>query len=253
MQNSDRNSKSTLDTLLSSSTEPKVRSIGYRSLPTSPVHSDCNSSSDTSQDQRTKERTLEWILKPTPQTEQIFDPIQTFMVYSNDENDTNPLEEEPWPSQHSTTSSSCIGALSPTSFTFSSPQTRRTDHRWIITTAIETKQAVHPTDNPVSDEEITSSLEEETLSPRHSSTSSPHISYLDTWLTALFSHTLSAQLQNTHFIGGAEDENTTLDFCPWCAGPPGDEGDEEGELHMLRCRYACEERERLEGFVLGRG
>jgi hypothetical protein len=64
---------------------------------------------------------------------------------------------------------------------------------------------------------------------------------LDPWLSELFSNTLEAQLKGTHFIGGAEDENTTLDFCPICHAPLGD----PEEQHLLRCQYAHEEQARM--------
>lgn len=68
---------------------------------------------------------------------------------------------------------------------------------------------------------------------------------LDPWLSELFSNTLEGQLRSTHFIGGAEDENTTLDFCPICHAPLGDPRDQ----HLLRCQYAHEEQARMEDFI----
>lgn len=73
------------------------------------------------------------------------------------------------------------------------------------------------------------------------SLSMPLVHDLEKWLEEIFSQTLTAQLENKIFIGGAEDLNPE-NPCPICFKPLGDERDQ----HFLRCKYAHEEFERQE-------
>lgn len=69
---------------------------------------------------------------------------------------------------------------------------------------------------------------------------------LEHWLSELFSNTLEQHVENNNFIGGAEDSNPTASNCPYCFKPLGDPRDQ----HLLRCRYAHEERSRLDRSIM---
>ncbi|RDL36575.1 uncharacterized protein BP5553_05927 [Venustampulla echinocandica] len=69
---------------------------------------------------------------------------------------------------------------------------------------------------------------------------------LDNWLTDIFNNTLEGHVNDEIFNGGANEENTTLDFCPLCYAPVGDPIDQ----HLLRCQYAHDEAERREESIM---
>ncbi|KAH7397897.1 hypothetical protein BKA64DRAFT_673085 [Cadophora sp. MPI-SDFR-AT-0126] len=65
---------------------------------------------------------------------------------------------------------------------------------------------------------------------------------LSPWLNTVFDNTLKGQLENTHFAGGANDEqDPDVDNCELCGRPLGDPTDQ----HYLKCKYAHEELERV--------
>lgn len=74
---------------------------------------------------------------------------------------------------------------------------------------------------------------------------------LEPWLSTLIDHTLAGHGSGNAFVGGAEEQDLTEDDCPLCFGPIGDPRDQ----HLLRCKYAHEEREREERmtWLLARG
>lgn len=74
-----------------------------------------------------------------------------------------------------------------------------------------------------------------------SSMTAPVSARFDLWLDELFAQTLNAQLKEETFVGGAEDQNPR-NPCPICFQPQGDETNQ----HFLRCKYAHEERRRME-------
>lgn len=77
---------------------------------------------------------------------------------------------------------------------------------------------------------------------------------LNTWLDDIVLRTLEGQVLAPEFIGGAEEEDELEAMCPYCDSSMG-----EGawrELHLINCRYAHAEAEKLEiarGKVLERG
>ena len=67
---------------------------------------------------------------------------------------------------------------------------------------------------------------------------------LDNWLEDVFVQELAAKIQSRIFVGGA-DEAADVSMptpCPYCNRPVGDETDQ----HILKCKYAHEEQERLD-------
>ncbi|TGO33246.1 hypothetical protein BHYA_0258g00140 [Botrytis hyacinthi] len=83
---------------------------------------------------------------------------------------------------------------------------------------------------------------------------SSNLSILNTWLNDIVLRTLGGQVLAPAFTGGAEEGDELEDMCPYCDSSMG-----EGawrELHLINCRYAHVEAERLEiakGKVLERG
>jgi hypothetical protein len=73
-------------------------------------------------------------------------------------------------------------------------------------------------------------------------------SRVDTWLDGIFVSTLSSQVRNSIFIGGAGDTFSEGDKCPLCGGEVGDIRDQ----HLLRCKFAHEERDREEELLHSR-
>ncbi|THV46230.1 hypothetical protein BGAL_0404g00070 [Botrytis galanthina] len=77
---------------------------------------------------------------------------------------------------------------------------------------------------------------------------------LNTWLNDVVLRTLEGQVLAPAFTGGAEEEDELEAMCPYCDSSMG-----EGawrELHLINCRYAHAEAEKLEiarGKVLERG
>ncbi|KAM0152424.1 hypothetical protein ACHAPG_007631 [Botrytis cinerea] len=67
---------------------------------------------------------------------------------------------------------------------------------------------------------------------------------LNTWLDDIVIRTLEGQVLSPSYIGGANEENELEALCPYCDSSMG-----EGawrELHLINCRYAHVEAERLE-------
>lgn len=67
---------------------------------------------------------------------------------------------------------------------------------------------------------------------------------LDNWLEDVFVQELAAKIQSRIFVGGA-DEAADVSMptpCPYCNRAVGDETDQ----HVLKCKYAHEEQERLD-------
>ncbi|KAF7891045.1 uncharacterized protein EAF02_001370 [Botrytis sinoallii] len=67
---------------------------------------------------------------------------------------------------------------------------------------------------------------------------------LNTWLDDIVLQTLEGQVLAPSFTGGAEDEDILEAMCPYCDASMG-----EGawrELHLINCRYAHVEAEKLE-------
>ena len=65
--------------------------------------------------------------------------------------------------------------------------------------------------------------------------------FLEPWLSDLFDRTLDGQMEETTFIGGAEDDPLEV-LCPLCRSPVGD----PIYQHVVRCQYAHDEQERME-------
>ncbi|TAQ89332.1 hypothetical protein B7494_g2342 [Chlorociboria aeruginascens] len=88
--------------------------------------------------------------------------------------------------------------------------------------------------------------------------SPPDLTNVDKWLSGIFSATLEDQMQDTIFVGGAEEatklpsrssmfstENSSYKQspeCPTCFGPIGDPRDQ----HIVKCEYAHIEQERMQ-------
>jgi hypothetical protein len=66
-------------------------------------------------------------------------------------------------------------------------------------------------------------------------------SFLEPWTSDLFDRTLDGQMEDTIFVGGAEDDPSE-EICPFCRSPVGD----PKYQHLLRCQYAHEEQGRFE-------
>ncbi|TGO15228.1 hypothetical protein BPAE_0586g00030 [Botrytis paeoniae] len=86
--------------------------------------------------------------------------------------------------------------------------------------------------------------------PSSSSRSTPpplnllNTSILNTWLNDIVLRTLEGQVVAPSFTGGADEEDKLEAMCPYCDSSMG-----EGawrELHLINCRYAHVEAERLE-------
>jgi len=137
--------------------------------------------------------------------------------------------------------SSCLN-VDLSSLTSSQTQYKETDTA-VSTPALACPVSLSSEDEAESGQAI--NLEFSYSSSSESTTDSRLLNPLNPWLSELFSNTLKAQLEGTHFTGGAEDQNTTLDFCPICHAPLGDPRDQ----HFLRCQYAHEEQARMKEFV----
>lgn len=89
-----------------------------------------------------------------------------------------------------------------------------------------------------------SSTAEETPSPTE--VSSKHYirsdlsAYLESWLADLFARTLDCQMEETTFVGGAEDAPFEV-LSSLCRSPVGD----PIYQHVVRCQYAHDEQERM--------
>ncbi len=75
---------------------------------------------------------------------------------------------------------------------------------------------------------------------------------LSPWLNELFDNTLSQHRANKTFTGGAEETTPTRDPCPYCFKSLAlvVEGKGMEELHVLKCKYAHEERDTLELWLM---
>jgi hypothetical protein len=62
---------------------------------------------------------------------------------------------------------------------------------------------------------------------------------LEPWLSTLYHKTPAGRMTGITFEGGAEEQNREEHDCPFCSMTIGDLTDQ----HLLRCRYAHEERE----------
>ncbi|TGO44750.1 hypothetical protein BCON_0468g00020 [Botryotinia convoluta] len=94
-----------------------------------------------------------------------------------------------------------------------------------------------------------------TSSSENTSTgNNPHPSdnqIFDFWLNDIVLRTLEGQVLSPSFTGGAHEEDELEAMCPYCDSSMG-----EGawrELHLINCRYACVEAERLEIAMAKRG
>ena len=65
--------------------------------------------------------------------------------------------------------------------------------------------------------------------------------YLEPWMSDLFDRTLEGQMEETIFLGGAEDDPSQV-ICPLCRKILGD----PTYQHLLRCQFAHDEQERME-------
>jgi hypothetical protein len=242
MQNFHRNSESTADTSRQSYTEPRICSNDDCSFPFGPACAECSLAFDLHQMRRTKlrspDRTLEWIHGESAETKEVMDSSQIFVVGSDGEEDTT--EGQGWTPQLSNASSARFGGVSTCSTEDENDQTSLLSTRTSSnSTAILTPTPQEPSN--IGDADDSSSCH----CSLASSTDHQLPVSLDDWLSDLFANTLEAQLKGTHFIGGAEDENSTLKFCSICYGPLGDPSDQ----HLLKCQYAHEEQKRMEEFI----
>jgi len=64
---------------------------------------------------------------------------------------------------------------------------------------------------------------------------------LESWICDIFDRTLDGQMEDTIFIGGAEDDSGQV-RCPLCGNPVGDARDQ----HLIQCQFAHDEQERME-------
>ncbi|TEY34817.1 hypothetical protein BOTCAL_0613g00040 [Botryotinia calthae] len=67
---------------------------------------------------------------------------------------------------------------------------------------------------------------------------------LNTWLDDVVIRTLEGQVLSPSYIGGANEEDEQEALCPYCDSSMGEEA--WRELHLINCRYAHVEAERLE-------
>ncbi|KAE9380323.1 hypothetical protein N431DRAFT_539968 [Stipitochalara longipes BDJ] len=65
--------------------------------------------------------------------------------------------------------------------------------------------------------------------------------HLESWISDIFDRTLDGQMEDTIFIGSAED-NPSQVLCPLCRNPVGDPRDQ----HSIQCQFAHDEQERME-------
>jgi hypothetical protein len=91
----------------------------------------------------------------------------------------------------------------------------------------------HP--KPSSNSERTSSL---TIVSSRLSIRSDLSAHLELWVSDIFDRTLEGQMEDTIFIGGAEDDRI---LCPLCQNPIGD----PKYQHLLQCQFALDEQERM--------
>jgi len=189
---------------------------------------------------RSQDRVVEWILRAG--TREVIDSSQTFAGGSDSEEAiTERQDRTPY---QSNTSSARVGEV----FTCSTREDKN-GLASLLSSKSAPITAVSPTPAPNSYEPL--DAEEADDAPASgfylSTSSTDHLPLesLDEWLSELFSNTLQDQLKGTHFIGGAEIENSTLDFCPICYGPLGAPRDQ----HLLQCQYAHDEQVRMEKFI----
>ncbi|PMD35317.1 hypothetical protein L207DRAFT_587627 [Hyaloscypha variabilis F] len=64
---------------------------------------------------------------------------------------------------------------------------------------------------------------------------------LESWVSDIFGRTLDGQMEDTVFIGGAEEDLFQV-LCPLCRNPVGDPRDQ----HLIQCQFAHDEQERME-------
>lgn len=92
-----------------------------------------------------------------------------------------------------------------------------------------------------------SSTAEETPSPTEVSSKryvrSDLSAFLEPWLLDLFDRTLEGQMEETTFVGGAEDGPFEV-LCSLCRSSVGDQ-------HVVRCQYAHDEQERMAALWTG--
>jgi len=62
---------------------------------------------------------------------------------------------------------------------------------------------------------------------------------LESWISDIFDRTLNGQMEDTVFIGGAEDD-PRQERCPLCGNPVGDPTDQ----HLIQCQFAHDEQKR---------
>jgi hypothetical protein len=65
--------------------------------------------------------------------------------------------------------------------------------------------------------------------------------HLEPWISDLFDRTLEGQMEETIFVGGAEDDPSEV-ICPLCRNSVGD----SKYQHLIHCQYAHDEQERME-------
>lgn len=82
----------------------------------------------------------------------------------------------------------------------------------------------------------------------HISRSSVPQRSLTPWLEELVDNTLSGQVDSDIFDEGAAGRTSLRDPCPLCFQPL--EIEPERSLHLIKCKYAHEERGRLENWML---
>jgi hypothetical protein len=84
-------------------------------------------------------------------------------------------------------------------------------------------------------------------SSRASNVTSPSLVFTNqkAWLSGVWENTIGQQMEGSNFVGGAEEKDLTADDCPYCRQPLGDPNDQ----HLLKCRYAYEERQAFEKMV----
>ena len=222
MQNFYRNSESSAYTPRQSYTEPRICYDDDCSYPFGPACSECIFAFDLAQARKSnnhsKERIKGWIDETTADMEQVIDPSQNHIAGNNNKEEVHPTNI----SHLANASKYRSGEV------FIKEDT--TDLYTPNTTTYESPNAEERAANP----STPSSVQDK-----------PPSNSLDDWLSELFSNTLERQLDDPSFIGGATDENKTLDFCPFCYKSLGDPRDQ----HLLRCQYAHEEQERMNSSI----
>lgn len=228
MQKFYRNSESTANTSRQSYIEPRICFDDDCSFPFGPACSECRFAFDLHQIRKAEKRSREgitgWIDEEVPtEMETNIDLSQNRLIGNNSKEDIRPSD-----SPHLTNASK-----------HRSGEISDEDDNPNLSTPNTTKH-----ESFESNEESTNRSSASSSSPA-SVHDQPLPNSVDDWLSELFSKTLQGQLNGASFIGGATDENSTLDFCPFCSKSLGDPRDQ----HLLRCKYAHEEQERMEEFI----